>query len=76
VNHDCKRSGDPPFAATPWLGIFGAILMGAGSGSEADVIPYMIAEYFGRKRFATLYGLVDRIRNRRCTWSHPHRPRL
>jgi MFS family permease len=45
------------FAATPWLGIFGAILMGAGSGSEADVIPYMIAEYFGRKRFATLYGL-------------------
>jgi MFS family permease len=45
------------FAATAWLGIFGAILMGAGSGSEADVIPYLIAEYFGRKRFATLYGL-------------------
>jgi MFS family permease len=45
------------FAATSWIGIFGAILMGAGSGSEADVIPYMIAEYFGRKRFATLYGL-------------------
>jgi MFS family permease len=39
------------------MGILGAILMGAGSGSEADVIPYMIAEYFGRKRFATLYGL-------------------
>jgi hypothetical protein len=31
--------------------------MCAGSGSEVDVIPYMIAEYFGRKRFATLYGL-------------------
>jgi MFS family permease len=45
------------YAATSWMGIFGAILMGAGSGSEADVIPYMIAEYFGRKRFATLYGL-------------------
>jgi MFS family permease len=45
------------FAATSWIGIFGAILMGAGSGSEADVIPYMLAEYFGRKRFATLYGL-------------------
>jgi MFS family permease len=45
------------YAATSWIGIFGAILMGAGSGSEADVIPYMIAEYFGRKRFATLYGL-------------------
>jgi MFS family permease len=45
------------FASTSWIGILGAILMGAGSGSEADVIPYMIAEYFGRKRFATLYGL-------------------
>jgi MFS family permease len=45
------------YAATSWLGILGAILMGAGSGSEADVIPYMLAEYFGRKRFATLYGL-------------------
>jgi MFS family permease len=45
------------YAATPWIGILGAILMGAGSGSEADVIPYMLAEYFGRKRFATLYGL-------------------
>ena len=49
-----RSSPSPP---PPWLGIFGAILMGAGSGSEADVIPYMIAEYFGRKRFATLYGL-------------------
>jgi MFS family permease len=45
------------YAGTSWVGIFGAILMGAGSGSEADVIPYMIAEYFGRMRFATLYGL-------------------
>jgi MFS family permease len=45
------------YAASPWAGICGAILMGAGSGSEADVVPYMIAEYLGRKRFATLYGL-------------------
>ena len=45
------------YAGTSWIGILGAILMGAGSGSEADVIPYMIAEYFGRMRFATLYGL-------------------
>lgn len=45
------------YAGTSWMGILGAILMGAGSGSEADVIPYMLAEYFGRKRFATLYGL-------------------
>jgi len=45
------------YATTPSIGILGAILMGAGSGSEADVIPYMLAEYFGRRRFATLYGL-------------------
>lgn len=45
------------YAANPFAGILGAILMGAGSGSEADVVPYMIAEYLGRKRFATLYGL-------------------
>ena len=32
--------------------------MGAGSGSEADVVPYMIATYFGRRRFSTLYGLT------------------
>ncbi|MCU1313990.1 MAG: Major facilitator superfamily 1 [Acidobacteriaceae bacterium] len=45
------------YATTSSIGILGAILMGAGSGSEADVIPYMLAEYFGRRRFATLYGL-------------------
>lgn len=45
------------YATTASVGILGAILMGAGSGSEADVIPYMLAEYFGKKRFATLYGL-------------------
>jgi MFS family permease len=45
------------YAASSWTGICGAILMGAGSGSEADVVPYMIAEYLGRRRFATLYGL-------------------
>ena len=57
MNQDCKRSGDPPLRRHSMAGIFGAILMGAGSGSEADVIPYMIAGYFGRKRSATLYGL-------------------
>lgn len=45
------------YASSAWVGICGAILMGAGSGSEADVVPYMIAEYLGRTRFATLYGL-------------------
>ena len=32
--------------------------MGAGSGSEADVVPYLVAAYFGRQRFSTLYGLT------------------
>jgi MFS family permease len=27
-------------------------------GSEADVVPYLIARYFGRKHFAALYGLT------------------
>jgi MFS family permease len=35
----------------------GAFLVGFGSGSEADVVPYLIAKYFGRARFSTLYGL-------------------
>jgi MFS family permease len=32
--------------------------MGYGLGSEADVVPYLIARYFGRKHFAALYGLT------------------
>ena len=45
------------FATTATIGIFGAFLVGFGSGSEADVVPYLIAKYFGRARFSTLYGL-------------------
>jgi MFS family permease len=45
------------FATTAATGILGAFLMGFGSGSEADVVPYLLAKYFGRKRFSTLYGL-------------------
>jgi len=45
------------YATTAAMGIFGAFLMGFGSGSEADVVPYLIAKYFGRVRFSTLYGL-------------------
>jgi MFS family permease len=36
----------------------GTALMGYGLGSEADVVPYLIARYFGRKHFAALYGLT------------------
>ena len=45
------------YATTTAGGIFGAFLMGFGAGSEADVVPYLIAKYFGRARFSTLYGL-------------------
>jgi MFS family permease len=45
------------YATTAPIGILGAFLMGFGSGSEADVVPYLIAKYFGRSRFSTLYGL-------------------
>jgi nitrate/nitrite transporter NarK len=33
-------------------------LLGVGLGSEADVLPYLLAQYFGRKHFSVLYGLT------------------
>ena len=45
------------YATTATTGIIGTCLMGFGAGSEADVVPYLIAKYFGRSRFSTLYGL-------------------
>ena len=45
------------FASTTSAGLCGAFLLGFGAGSEADVVPYLLAAYFGRRRFATLYGL-------------------
>jgi MFS family permease len=45
------------YATTALMGILGAFLIGFGSGSEADVVPYLVAKYFGRARFSTLYGL-------------------
>ena len=35
-----------------------AALLGIGLGSEADVAPYLLARYFGRKHFSVLYGLT------------------
>ena len=32
--------------------------VGIGLGSEADVSPYLLARYFGRKHFSVLYGLT------------------
>jgi MFS family permease len=45
-------------AATATTALLGAALIGYGLGSEADVVPYLIARYFGRKHFAALYGLT------------------
>jgi sugar phosphate permease len=44
-------------AATAPAALMGASLVGYGLGSVADVVPYLIARYFGRKHFAALYGL-------------------
>jgi predicted MFS family arabinose efflux permease len=44
-------------SSTP-IALAGTALMGYGLGSEADVVPYLIARYFGRKHFAALYGLT------------------
>lgn len=38
--------------------LIGAALLGIGLGSEADVGPYLMARYFGRKHFSVLYGLT------------------
>ncbi|HZR64553.1 MAG TPA: MFS transporter [Terriglobales bacterium] len=45
-------------AASAPVALLGTGLMGYGLGSEADVVPYLIARYFGRKHFAALYGLT------------------
>ena len=44
-------------ASTAMVALIGTSLLGYGLGSEADVVPYLIAQYFGRKHFAALYGL-------------------
>jgi predicted MFS family arabinose efflux permease len=46
------------FASTPATALLGAALLGVGVGSEADVAPYLLARYFGRKHFSVLYGLT------------------
>lgn len=40
------------------MALFVAALLGVGLGSEADVLPYLLARYFGRKHFSVLYGLT------------------
>ena len=46
------------YAHTPPMVLVGAAVLGVGLGSEADVAPYLLAHYFGRKHFSVLYGLT------------------
>lgn len=46
------------FAGTTTSALLGSALLGIGLGSEADVAPYLLARYFGRKHFSVLYGLT------------------
>ena len=46
------------FAGTAWSALLGAAILGVGLGSEADVSPYLLARYFGRRHFSVLYGLT------------------
>ncbi len=46
------------FAGTGWMAFLGAAILGVGLGSEADVGPYLVARYFGRRHFSVLYGLT------------------
>lgn len=46
------------FAGSTWVALLGAAVLGVGLGSEADVGPYLLARYFGRRHFSVLYGLT------------------
>jgi len=46
------------FAGSAWTALLGAAVLGIGLGSEADVTPYLLARYFGRRHFSMLYGLT------------------
>jgi predicted MFS family arabinose efflux permease len=46
------------FASSSLIALIGAALLGIGLGSEADVAPYLLARYFGRRHFSVLYGLT------------------
>jgi predicted MFS family arabinose efflux permease len=45
-------------AGSSGVALVGAALLGIGLGSEADVGPYLLARYFGRKHFSVLYGFL------------------
>lgn len=39
-------------------GVVGAVLVGFSMGGEADVIPFLVARYFGLRSFSVLYALT------------------
>jgi MFS family permease len=39
-------------------GCLGAALIGIGVGGEADITPYLLTRYFGRRGFSALYGFT------------------
>lgn len=39
------------------VGLLAAACLGAGAGGETDVIPFLLARYFGLRALSTLYGL-------------------
>jgi len=45
-------------AASLPVGIIAASLIGFSMGGEADVIPYLVARYFGLRSFSVLYALT------------------
>jgi MFS family permease len=45
-------------AASLPIGVLAATLIGFSMGGEADVVPYLVARYFGLKSFSVLYALT------------------
>ncbi|MFC5861424.1 MFS transporter [Acidicapsa dinghuensis] len=46
------------YANSSATALIGAAMLGTGLGSEADVAPYLLAQYFGHRHFSMLYGLT------------------
>ena len=46
------------YAPSGSAGMLGAFLVGLGAGSESDVVPYVVAKFFDRTRFAMIYGMT------------------
>jgi MFS family permease len=45
-------------AASLVVGVLAAVLIGFSMGGEADVIPFLVARYFGLRSFSVLYALT------------------